>query len=199
MLMRRRQEQYLTQGPRYYFLSSDGSMQHGQDFQMSIEDAISVCEASKIFEPGFDSATFTAAEVLKSTTLPPVLVGAGNSSLSGKYETFLESLKLDVGVNNLGQYSRQVISFVADYGTESKFTDVPCRDEDWGWAGPGWVQDLVIRLGLLTNYPPYMGMNIHIYPDITTDTPSHQGETRCEDRYASSFEQGSRLENTVIL
>jgi hypothetical protein len=24
------------------------------------------------------------------------------------------------------------------------------------------VQDLVIRLGLLTNYPPYMDMNTHI-------------------------------------
>jgi hypothetical protein len=95
-------------------------------------------------------------------SLPPVLVGAGNSSLSGKYETFVGSLKLDVGVNNLGQYSRQVISFVADYGAEAKFTEVPCRDEDWGWAGPGWVQDLVIRLGLLTNYPPYMDMNTHI-------------------------------------
>lgn len=111
--------------PSFYFLSADSSMQRGHDYMMTLEDSIRMNDATTLLELGkdFDWNTFNAAGLLCTTALPTGLVGAGNSALPGKFEAFVESLKLDIGLPNMRDYGRRVISFVADYGTEAKFLD----------------------------------------------------------------------------
>lgn len=92
---------------------------------MTLEDAIQVQNAGKVYAEGFDTNAFNAAHLIETTALPTTMVGAGNGSLPGKFEGLVDCLKLDRGPSNLSEYAQRVISFTADYGTESKFVDVP--------------------------------------------------------------------------
>ena len=137
--MRQRQDQFAdAEGKVFYFLSCDASFQRGHDYLMSLEDSIKMSDCTKLYDESFDVSSFNHARLLESTTLPTALIGAGNASVTGKYEAFIESLKVDIGLANLRLYSLQVLSFVADFGTESKFLDVTRRhDIQVDIEGPG--------------------------------------------------------------
>ena len=123
--MMRRQQEFQQEAPCFYYLSTDASMQRGSDFQMSLEDRISMDDAATVYRGQFNPNAFSAARALRTTVLPASLIGAGNSSLVGKFEAFVDAIKLDVGLEQLSSYSSRVIGFVTDYGTEAKFMDVP--------------------------------------------------------------------------
>ena len=116
--MKHRQHEFEEGPPCFYFLSSDSSLQRGSDFQMSLEDRISMDGAATLYQQEFSPAAFSASQLLRTTVLPASLIGAGNSALTGKFESFIDAIKLDVGLGNLKSYSARVVSFVADYGTE---------------------------------------------------------------------------------
>ena len=130
MLMRHRQSQFETDRPRFYFLSTDASMQRGHDYLMSLEDSIAMEEASKLFKRSLDANTFSRSNVLQTCVLPTALVGAGHAALGPKFEAFVEALKLDVGVGSMAAYARRVVSFVSDYGTEGRFAEVIWHQEE---------------------------------------------------------------------
>ena len=128
--MRRRQEEFQKHGPSFYYLSSDASLQRGgQDFQLTLEDSILMENAARIFHDtaGFDADSWNSAELLTTTCLPASLLGSANSGIAGKYEAFVSAIKLDVGITGMSKYGTRVVSFCADYGTESKFIDEPCQ------------------------------------------------------------------------
>jgi hypothetical protein len=129
MLMRHRQEEFRKQGPSFYYLSSDASLQRGgQDFQLTLEDSILMEHAARIFHDAgeFDADSWNSAELLRTTCLLASLLGSANSVIAGKYEAFDSANKLDVGLTGMSKYGASVVSFCADYGTESKFCDAPC-------------------------------------------------------------------------
>lgn len=123
--MRIRASQWKDGGPKFVYLSTDASLQRGQDYQMSLEDMISQSQAAAFFSEDFDASVFSSMHHLVSTTLPCTLIGSGNSSLSGKYEAVCDSIKLDIGLDNMQKYGLSVLSFVSDYGVEAKFLEVP--------------------------------------------------------------------------
>ena len=125
MLMKHRQREFEEGPPCFYFLSSDSSLQRGSDFQMSLEDRISMDGAATLYQQEFSPGAFSASQPLRTTALPAALIGAGNSALTGKFESFIDAIKLDIGLGNLKSYSARVVGFVADYGTEAKFMEVP--------------------------------------------------------------------------
>lgn len=126
--MRHRQEEFQKDNCKFYFLSSDSSLQGGHDYQLTLEDSICAEAAGKLFwddaDGGFDSGTFNSAQLIQTTSLPAAAIGAGNAAVPGKYEAVLCSLKLDVGLSNLEVYGQRIVSFVSDYGTEAKFCEV---------------------------------------------------------------------------
>ena len=124
MLMMRRQQEFQQDPACFYYLSTDASMQRGSDYQMSLEDRVPMDRAAALYRDKFNSDEFSAAHVLRTTVLPASLIGAGNSSLPAKFESFVDAIKLDVGLRNLKLYSTRVVSFVSDYGTEAKILDV---------------------------------------------------------------------------
>ena len=133
ILMRRRQHMFLVEPPKFYYLSSDSSMQKGgHDFFMTLEDAVAMTDCEKLYAPDFDVTSFNNAKLLQSTTLPAAVIGSGNASLPGKFEAFIQSLKLDAGLGNLQTYGNRIVSFVADDGTESKFLDVAWHERGSG-------------------------------------------------------------------
>eukprot|EP00435_Cladocopium_sp_Y103_P061682 s1023_g23.t1 len=122
ILMRHRQEEFRQQGPSFYYLSSDASMQRGgQDFQLTLEDSIRMEDTASVLAG--DADVFNASGLLKTTMLPAGVLGSAD--LSGKFELFLSSIKLDIGLDGVGRYSKRILSFCSDYGTEAKFVEVP--------------------------------------------------------------------------
>lgn len=76
------------------------------------------------FGPEYDPAA--CLDLVSTTTLPVATVGAGNSALHGKFEAVLAAIKLDAGIQRWTGYGQTVVGYVSDYGTESKFLEVPC-------------------------------------------------------------------------
>ena len=74
-----------------------------------------------------DPAWLDLDSLVTTTVLPVSTLGALNVDLPAKYEATLASIKLDIGVGErsiLRKYSHSVISYCADYGTESLFVEV---------------------------------------------------------------------------
>ena len=124
MLMRIRQETWNdVERPKFVFLSTDASLQHGHDYQLTLEDSVDKSQAPMFFDDAFDIDLRNMGKHLHSTNLPVAVVGAGNASLAGKFEAVAESVKLDIGLRNMQRYGLSVIGFVSDYGTEAKFLE----------------------------------------------------------------------------
>lgn len=125
VLMRMRQQELAElENKTFKFLSSDSSLQQGRDYQMTLEDSIPCAKAAFFFGPEYDPAA--CLDLVSTTTLPVATVGAGNSALHGKFEAVLAAIKLDAGIQRWTGYGQTVVGYVSDYGTESKFLEVPC-------------------------------------------------------------------------
>ena len=115
----------------FVFLSSDASALRGTDYFMTLQDTVPANVVGTIVDATVqDLENFSAAGHLKTHVLPLAIMGYGNSNLSAKVEALFHCVKLDVGTqpDRLQAYSKHVVGFCSDFGTESQLTDVPPMD-----------------------------------------------------------------------
>lgn len=120
LLMEMKREVWAESKNVWVMLSSDSSPQ-GLDFMVTVED--------RILNPGLvidatpkELAEFSLSRNLVTSTLPPIVVGSGNSDTAAKFEGVMRSIMLDAGRESLSTYAQSVIGFCSDFGVESHLT-----------------------------------------------------------------------------
>ena len=122
MQLRKSEWRRLQQSSEKIFvcLSADSSPQ-GLDFLVTIEDRIRnpgmVIEATRQ-----ELAQFSLSDNVRTSTLPPLVVGSGRSDTASKFELLMRSIMLDVGPDSLTAYGESVVGFCSDFGVESHLT-----------------------------------------------------------------------------
>ncbi|CAL1131684.1 unnamed protein product [Cladocopium goreaui] len=114
----------------FYVLSSDSSPQGKLDLMMTLEDRISRTDAEELIACQGDVAKleeWSSKSKIMTTQLPLGIIGSGNSGLGAKHECIFHQVKLDCGSKpaELAAYCGSVVGYVADFGTESQFTEIP--------------------------------------------------------------------------
>ena len=95
---------------------------------MTLEDCVAKDRASEIIDADREQLEAWSEEhVLRSTVLPPAIIGYGNATLAAKIEALVHSIKLDAGAAPLGlqRYAFSVCSFCSDFGTEAAIPHTP--------------------------------------------------------------------------
>lgn len=120
LLMNLRREDWRLSDDVWVMLSADSSPQ-GLDFLVTVEDRIKnpglVVDASPK-----ELAQYSLSCNLQTSTLPPLVVGSGNSDTASKFELLMRSIMLDVGPEALARYGESVVGFCSDFGVESHVT-----------------------------------------------------------------------------
>ena len=99
LIMNRRKQQFQNASSGFFiYLSSDSSPQAGTDFLLTLEDRVERRHAGLVVDATEEElAAWSAANYLKTSSLPVAVVGAGNSGVAGKYEGLLHSIVCDCG------------------------------------------------------------------------------------------------------
>ena len=116
-------------GASFVFISADASPQGGRDCMMVLEDSVSREKAGLVIDADEDElSAWGEAGHLQTHVLPLTRIGSGKASLANKFAAFMHAAKLDVGSSPdcLAGYSRDIVAYCSDYGTESGFTQVQC-------------------------------------------------------------------------
>lgn len=124
LLMSVRREQLASSSDQVFVMLSSDSSPQSLDFLVTVEDRIKnpglVVDASPQ-----ELAQYSLSGNLQTSTLPPMVLGSGNSDTPAKFEALMRSVMLDCGHKRLPAYGASVVGFCSDFGVESHLTQVP--------------------------------------------------------------------------
>ena len=110
--------------PPFVFLGADASPQGGSEFFMLLRDYVSQDTARQL---GAGKRPDEIWEPVHTHTAPLAILGSGRSGLPQKFGALVHMVKLEVGAlpSVLASFSRAVVSWTCDFGTEAKIPSVP--------------------------------------------------------------------------
>ena len=114
----------------FVYLSADASPQGSLEYFLVLEDRITREHAASIAGATPEERDqWCRAGYLKTTTLPPTILGSGKASAASKFEALTHAVILDTMCDAdpgyVARYSQSVVSYCSDFGPESNLSYIP--------------------------------------------------------------------------
>lgn len=120
----------------FVYLSGDASPQGSLEYFVVLEDRVSRQEAGMIVEATeSELREWCSRAPLQTATLPCTILGTGNATMAGKFDSLTHAAALDCMHNGdvgwLAAYSKSVVGFCSDWGAEGHL----CQETVWKLIG----------------------------------------------------------------